>query len=87
MKQRHLKQESDERILRDMRESHTCSRVNRLLSLEIVILLCAPVDLSTADTCMIPSPSISNDTSICGLPRGAGSMPAFSNDNCEAAKK
>src|SRR5439155_3193773 len=34
-----------------------------------------PVALSFADTCRIPFASISNVTSTCGTPRGAGGMP------------
>mmetsp|Transcript_14914 Transcript_14914/g.45582 ORF Transcript_14914/g.45582 Transcript_14914/m.45582 type:complete len:355 (+) Transcript_14914:631-1695(+) len=34
-----------------------------------------PVDFSTADTCSMPLASISNVTSICGVPRGIGGMP------------
>ena len=35
-----------------------------------------PVPLSVADTLMIPFASMSNVTSICGTPRGAGGMPS-----------
>ena len=38
-----------------------------------------PVDLSTADTFNIPFASISNVTSICGTPLGAGGIPDSSN--------
>ena len=34
-----------------------------------------PLALSFADTLMIPFASMSNDTSICGMPRGAGGIP------------
>ncbi len=34
-----------------------------------------PVALSLADTCRMPFASMSNVTSICGTPRGAGGMP------------
>src|SRR5204863_10163877 len=34
-----------------------------------------PVALSLADTCKIPFASISNATSTCGIPRGAGGIP------------
>ncbi len=37
----------------------------------ILILFSLPVALSFADTCKIPFASISNVTSICGIPRGA----------------
>ena len=37
-----------------------------------------PVALSLAETCKIPFESISNSTSICGIPRGAGLMPCKS---------
>ena len=38
-----------------------------------------PVAMSFAETLMIPFASMSNDTSICGMPRGAGGMPTSSN--------
>mmetsp|Transcript_21935 Transcript_21935/g.65773 ORF Transcript_21935/g.65773 Transcript_21935/m.65773 type:complete len:406 (+) Transcript_21935:187-1404(+) len=38
-----------------------------------------PVALSLAETLRMPSASISNETSICGVPRGAGGMPTRSN--------
>mmetsp|Transcript_1470 Transcript_1470/g.3970 ORF Transcript_1470/g.3970 Transcript_1470/m.3970 type:complete len:269 (-) Transcript_1470:936-1742(-) len=38
-----------------------------------------PVDLSTALTLTMPLASMSNVTSICGTPRGAGGMPTRSN--------
>mmetsp|Transcript_15666 Transcript_15666/g.48501 ORF Transcript_15666/g.48501 Transcript_15666/m.48501 type:complete len:520 (-) Transcript_15666:374-1933(-) len=38
-----------------------------------------PVALSLADTFRMPSASMSNDTSICGVPRGAGGIPVKSN--------
>ena len=34
-----------------------------------------PVPLSLADTLRMPFASMSNETSICGMPRGAGGMP------------
>ena len=42
----------------------------------IVILFSLPVALSFADTCRMPLASMSNVTSICGMPRGAGGMPS-----------
>jgi hypothetical protein len=41
----------------------------------IVILFSLPVALSFADTCRMPFASMSNVTSICGIPRGAGGIP------------
>ena len=41
----------------------------------IVIACCFPVPRSLALTFTIPLASISNVTSICGTPRGAGAMP------------
>ena len=38
-----------------------------------------PVPLSLADTLTMPLASMSNVTSICGTPRGAGGMPTRSN--------
>ena len=45
---------------------------------EAWILICCslPVALSFADTLTIPLASISNVTSICGTPRGAGGIPS-----------
>ena len=37
-----------------------------------------PDALSLADTLRIPSAVTSNDTSICGTPRGAGGIPVSS---------
>ena len=34
-----------------------------------------PVPMSLAETLMIPFASMSNATSTCGMPRGAGGMP------------
>ena len=45
------------------------------LSLVIVIDLTLPVDLSWAETFIIPLASISKVTSICGTPLGAGGIP------------
>ena len=42
----------------------------------IVILFSFCVALSFADTCRMPFASMSNVTSICGMPRGAGGMPS-----------
>ena len=42
----------------------------------IVILFSLPVALSFAPTCRMPFASMSNETSICGMPRGAGAMPS-----------
>src|SRR5665213_3974038 len=42
----------------------------------IVILFSLPVALSLADTCRMPLASMSNVTSICGVPRGDGGMPS-----------
>uniref|UniRef100_A0A2M4D018 Putative secreted protein n=1 Tax=Anopheles darlingi TaxID=43151 RepID=A0A2M4D018_ANODA len=39
-----------------------------------------PVPLSRADTCTMPLASISNTTSICGTPRGAGGIPTSVNE-------
>ena len=41
-----------------------------------MILFSLPVALSFADTCRMPFASMSNVTSICGMPRGAGGMPS-----------
>ena len=38
-----------------------------------------PVALSLAETLTIPFASISNVTSICGIPRAAGGIPTKSN--------
>ncbi|CDE84219.1 uncharacterized protein BN601_01294 [Coraliomargarita sp. CAG:312] len=46
------------------------------LELVIVIFCSLPVDLSLALTFNMPLASISNVTSICGRPRGAGAMPS-----------
>ena len=40
----------------------------------ILILFSLPVALSLAETCRMPLASMSNVTSICGMPRGAGGM-------------
>jgi hypothetical protein len=45
----------------------------------IVTELAFPVDLSLADTCMIPDASMSNVTSIWGAPHGAIGIPPSSN--------
>uniref|UniRef100_A0A2M4C6E2 Putative secreted protein n=1 Tax=Anopheles marajoara TaxID=58244 RepID=A0A2M4C6E2_9DIPT len=55
------------------------SGVRRFWSLVMTIFSRLPVPLSSADTCRIPLASISNETSICGIPRGAGGMPVRSN--------
>jgi hypothetical protein len=47
---------------------------DKLLSLSIVILCSFPVALSLALTFKIPLASISNPTSICGIPLGAGGI-------------
>ena len=54
----------------------------------ITILLCCslPVPLSLADTLTIPLASISNVTSTCGTPRGAGGIPTC-NEPCQKHKK
>lgn len=44
----------------------------------IRICCCLPVPRSFADTCTMPFASMSNVTSICGTPRGAGGMPTSS---------
>ena len=49
------------------------------LSLVILMFSLLPVDLSAAVTLRIPLASISNDTSICGTPLGAGGIPLNSN--------
>mmetsp|Transcript_3842 Transcript_3842/g.7315 ORF Transcript_3842/g.7315 Transcript_3842/m.7315 type:complete len:364 (-) Transcript_3842:816-1907(-) len=51
------------------------------LPLSLVMVICSlmPASLSLADTCRIPFSSISNVTSILGLPRGAGGIPFSSN--------
>ena len=41
----------------------------------MVIFFSLPVALSFADTLRMPLASMSNVTSICGTPRGAGGMP------------
>jgi hypothetical protein len=51
----------------------------RPLSFVIVMRFDLPVVLSDADTFRIPLASMSNVTSICGTPRGAGGMPESSN--------
>ena len=44
---------------------------------EVMVICCSlPVPLSVADTFTIPFASISNVTSICGTPRGAGVIPS-----------
>mmetsp|Transcript_29772 Transcript_29772/g.77015 ORF Transcript_29772/g.77015 Transcript_29772/m.77015 type:complete len:450 (+) Transcript_29772:691-2040(+) len=60
-----------------MRSISSCER--RPLSLVIVIFSFLPVPLSSAPTLRMPLASISNETSICGTPRGAGGMPPSSN--------
>eukprot|EP00760_Papus_ankaliazontas_P009512 PhM_4_TR14093/c1_g1_i5/m.49793 len=55
------------------------SLLRRPLSLLIVIFSSLPVDLSAADTCMMPFSSTSNVTSIWGTPRGAAGMSVRSN--------
>mmetsp|Transcript_56072 Transcript_56072/g.128738 ORF Transcript_56072/g.128738 Transcript_56072/m.128738 type:complete len:343 (+) Transcript_56072:717-1745(+) len=45
----------------------------------IRICCCLPDALSLADTLTMPLASMSNVTSICGMPRGAGGMPTRSN--------
>ena len=54
----------------------------------ITILLCCslPVPLSLADTLTIPLASISNVTSTCGTPRGAGGIPTC-NQPCQKHRK
>ena len=54
----------------------------------ITILLCCslPVPLSLADTFTIPLASISNVTSTCGTPRGAGGIPTC-NEPCQKHRK
>ena len=54
----------------------------------IIILLCCslPVPLSLADTLTIPLASISNVTSTCGTPRGAGGIPTC-NEPCQTHRK
>ena len=54
----------------------------------ITILLCCslPVPLSLADTLTIPLASISNVTSTCGTPRGAGGIPTC-NEPCQKHRK
>ena len=54
----------------------------------IIILLCCslPVPLSLADTLTIPLASISNVTSTCGTPRGAGGIPTC-NEPCQKHRK
>ena len=41
----------------------------------MVICCSRPVPRSLADTCTMPLASMSNVTSTCGTPRGAGGMP------------
>mmetsp|Transcript_7733 Transcript_7733/g.12644 ORF Transcript_7733/g.12644 Transcript_7733/m.12644 type:complete len:419 (+) Transcript_7733:287-1543(+) len=46
----------------------------------LMTTLCSlPVALSLPETCIMPSASMSKETSICGTPRGAGGMPTRSN--------
>ena len=54
----------------------------------ITILLCCslPVPLSLADTLTMPLASISNVTSTCGTPRGAGGIPTC-NEPCQKHRK
>ena len=47
----------------------------RPLDASIRIFCSLPVALSLADTCRMPLASMSNVTSTCGMPRGAGGMP------------
>ena len=53
--------------------------LNRPLSFVIVIFSRFPVPLSSAATLRMPLASISNVTSTCGVPRGAGGRPVRSN--------
>ena len=45
----------------------------------MVIFCSAPVPRSFAETLTMPLASMSNVTSTCGTPRGAGAMPVRSN--------
>mmetsp|Transcript_27246 Transcript_27246/g.83987 ORF Transcript_27246/g.83987 Transcript_27246/m.83987 type:complete len:250 (+) Transcript_27246:136-885(+) len=65
---------SASRTMRSMSSSDS-----RPFSAVIVIFSALPVPLSSADTCRMPFASISNVTSICGTPRGAGGMDVSSN--------
>mmetsp|Transcript_13532 Transcript_13532/g.15948 ORF Transcript_13532/g.15948 Transcript_13532/m.15948 type:complete len:293 (-) Transcript_13532:962-1840(-) len=65
---------SASRTMRSMSSSD-----KRPFSAVIVIFSALPVPLSSAETCKIPFASTSNDTSICGTPRGAGGIPVSSN--------
>mmetsp|Transcript_42712 Transcript_42712/g.89312 ORF Transcript_42712/g.89312 Transcript_42712/m.89312 type:complete len:238 (-) Transcript_42712:214-927(-) len=56
-----------------------CFSLRRPLSFLIVIFSVLPVPFSSADTTRMPLASISNVTSIWGVPRGAGGMPVTSN--------
>ena len=53
--------------------SMSCSL--RPLEAVMVIFCSLPVPRSLALTCTMPLASMSNVTSICGMPRGAGGMP------------
>ena len=53
--------------------SMSCSL--RPLDAVMVIFCSLPVPRSLALTCTMPLASMSNVTSICGMPRGAGGMP------------
>mmetsp|Transcript_60301 Transcript_60301/g.123905 ORF Transcript_60301/g.123905 Transcript_60301/m.123905 type:complete len:220 (-) Transcript_60301:99-758(-) len=55
------------------------SSLRRPLSFLMVIFSLRPVPFSSADTTRIPFASISNVTSIWGVPRGAGGMLVMSN--------
>ncbi len=56
--------------------SFSTSSLLRPLEFVIVIFCSLPVDLSFALTLRIPFASMSNVTSICGSPRGAGAIPS-----------
>ena len=51
-----------------------------MLEPAVIVICCSlPVPRSLADTFTIPFASISNVTSICGIPRGAGAIPSRRN--------
>ena len=60
------------------RTMRSMSSFGRLEPPVIVIDCSLPVPLSFADTCTMPFASMSNVTSTCGMPRGAGAMPVSS---------
>src|SRR5688572_24184478 len=74
---------------RNFLSSAACASASRIICLisssespleALMTIFCSfPVALSFADTCRMPFASMSNVTSICGRPRGAGGMSERSN--------